>query len=224
MNGTEQPAERALGPKRPRGGRSTRVQPALLALSMAVVGIGLSACGGGSGPTGVASLGTTSSPSSGGTTTNHTGKAPTTNVHQDAVRFAKCMRSHGVTDFPDPKGTGGTLNFSVPSGIDPNSAQFKAAQQSCRKYLPARTSAPGQSGPSKAVLIAYAKCIRSHGEHDFPDPVSFPGGAWGFDLVGQVDTTSPAFQKANRACKGHGYGGVKPCGGAGPSGSKERRC
>src|SRR5215470_16851869 len=39
------------------------------------------------------------------------------------VAFAKCMRSHGIANFPDPNGRPGQLGPS--SGIDPGSAKFR---------------------------------------------------------------------------------------------------
>jgi hypothetical protein len=61
---------------------------------------------------------------------------------RQALEFSQCMRSHGVPNFPDPKASGGGLELAIPksAGIDPNSPQFKAAQQACRKLL------PGQGG------------------------------------------------------------------------------
>lgn len=50
------------------------------------------------------------------------------------IKFAQCMRAHGVKNFPDPKG--GRLVFNKSNGLDPNSPQFKAAQRACQKYAP----------------------------------------------------------------------------------------
>jgi len=52
------------------------------------------------------------------------------------LRFATCMRSHGITKFPDPlvNGNGVAVN---PQGFDPESPQFKAAQRACQKYMSA---------------------------------------------------------------------------------------
>jgi hypothetical protein len=50
------------------------------------------------------------------------------------LKFADCMRSHGITNFPDPtvNAKGVTVD---PHGLNMSSAQFHAAQQACRKYL-----------------------------------------------------------------------------------------
>ena len=46
--------------------------------------------------------------------------------------LAKCMRAHGVPNFPDPTSQG--LRFSPSSGINPNSPAFLAAQKRCQRY------------------------------------------------------------------------------------------
>jgi hypothetical protein len=50
------------------------------------------------------------------------------------------MRSHGITDFPDPQSTNGRVGFSIKAGpgsdLDPNDPQFQAAQKACQKFLP----------------------------------------------------------------------------------------
>ena len=57
-----------------------------------------------------------------------------------ALANAKCMRDQGI-NFPDPQfGANGEARVQIgkDSGINPNSAKFKAAQQACAKYLPNR--------------------------------------------------------------------------------------
>jgi len=51
-----------------------------------------------------------------------------------ALKYAACMRSHGVPSFPDPIFSGGGIQFKVDS--DPNSAQFQAAQKACQSLQP----------------------------------------------------------------------------------------
>jgi len=64
------------------------------------------------------------------------------------LKYSACMRAHGVPDFPDPTEQDGGVgiqiststrqgaNGSTTTGIDPNSPQFKAAQQACRSLMP----------------------------------------------------------------------------------------
>lgn len=88
------------------------------------------------------------------------------------------------------------------SGIDVNSPTVQAALKVCQKYIPGGTFTPAQGAQDEAKLLEYAKCMRSHGVANFPDPSSRPGGGWGFDSGPGLDQNSPIFQTANQACKG----------------------
>ncbi|MFC6021575.1 hypothetical protein ACFP2T_36075 [Plantactinospora solaniradicis] len=45
--------------------------------------------------------------------------------------YAACMRSYGVTNFPEPDASGG---YRIPDelGIDPGSPQYQAAYEACQ--------------------------------------------------------------------------------------------
>ena len=54
------------------------------------------------------------------------------------VKFAQCMRSHGVPSFPDPALSGQSAPASGQgAGINPSSPRFQAAVRACRHVLPA---------------------------------------------------------------------------------------
>jgi hypothetical protein len=62
---------------------------------------------------------------------------------QALLRFARCMREHGVADFPDPDAEG---NFSVKPGstnLDPKSPGFERALQACRQLDPNQSKRVG---------------------------------------------------------------------------------
>lgn len=50
---------------------------------------------------------------------------------RSALKFAQCMRSHGMPNFHDPQVTGDKVGMPIPQGIDPNSPQFQATQRAC---------------------------------------------------------------------------------------------
>ena len=54
------------------------------------------------------------------------------------LKLAKCMRGHGIPNFPDPtqNGSGVSITFPPGTGIDPNSPQVRAAQKACRAFEP----------------------------------------------------------------------------------------
>ena len=51
-------------------------------------------------------------------------------LNQD-LKYAGCMRAHGITNYPDPKVQGQGVAVSL-QGLDPQSPQFQAADKTCR--------------------------------------------------------------------------------------------
>jgi hypothetical protein len=68
-------------------------------------------------------------------------------AQQSALAYSKCMRSHGVKDFPDPQISGGGIRLSLGGGpgsdLNPNNPTFKSAQQACQGKLGVK----GAGGP-----------------------------------------------------------------------------
>ena len=152
-----------------------------------------SACGG-SARNGVAQIGSTQ------TTTTGSNSSASRSDRQAMVAFSACMRKHGVPNFPDPKAVSGgySLSFGSENGIDPNSPQFKNAQQACKKLLPnGGTASPQEQAKQLQTALTYAACIRSHGVPNFPDPKLHAGG--GIEM-GEA-TNSPQFKTAQKACR-----------------------
>jgi len=69
-----------------------------------------------------------------------------------AVRFAQCVRAHGVPGFPDPA-SDGRIPDPGSVGIDQGTPKFQAANQACGAYRPPYF-------PSNADYDAWA---RTHG-------------------------------------------------------------
>jgi hypothetical protein len=116
-----------------------------------------------------------------------------------AVAYAECMRENGVPEFPDP--VNGQLQLQAGSGLDPDSPEFKRAQEACQDLAPAGAEAGG--GPDadlQAQVLDYAKCIRENGVPEFPDP-DFSGGGVVMQLPPGVDENSEQFQSAQQACQ-----------------------
>ena len=56
-----------------------------------------------------------------------------------ALKYARCMRGHGISDFPDPNAQGGIALSPKPGGdLDPNNPRFQAANKACQHYQPGR--------------------------------------------------------------------------------------
>ncbi len=68
-------------------------------------------------------------------------------AYQDGLKYAKCMRDHGVSAFPDPDKNGGIkIEAGKGSGLDPDSPTFQQAQKACQ-------SLAGKGGVSRQRSI-----------------------------------------------------------------------
>jgi hypothetical protein len=167
-------------------GRMPRVRRTGLFAS-ALLGIVLlaTACAGGPSGPGVAGQGASSTPSA----------SPSGDGLAAKLAYARCMREHGISDFPDPQS-------GVPTEADPHNPLFQAANDACESLLP--TPPTGEQPKDFEQLVRFAQCMREHGIPDFPDPspgegpVHIPAADQGTDL----DPNNPQFQAANRACGG----------------------
>ena len=176
----------------------------LLVAVLVAVAVLLAACGGGSSPS-------ASNSSTGGST----GGNGSTNGGV-TVAFSQCMRSHGITNFPDPN-SNGVISGAISDGVNPNSPQFQAAEKACQKYSSGGTQSAQQQAQASARGLKYAECMRSHGVTDFPDPSSngaISGGGSSSASSG-VNPNSPQYQAANKICQPIYTGGkaVKPTSG-----------
>jgi hypothetical protein len=62
------------------------------------------------------------------------GAQPDPKAQAQALKYSACMRSHGLPNFADPVFSNGGIQLKIDG--DPNSAQFKAAQEACRSFQP----------------------------------------------------------------------------------------
>ena len=95
-------------------------------------------------------------------------------AQEGILDFARCMRSHGVSSFPD------NLNVRSVPGINPSSPAFKTAQAACQHLLPVKTAPRATpSAQTYAQLIRLSNCLRAHGYPSIPDPRPDPPPAGG---------------------------------------------
>src|ERR1041385_7011697 len=94
-------------------------------LSIALIALALGGCAKPAAHAGVATAGgkASASPSASG---------PSLTDGERAIKFAQCMRDHGI-DMPDPQtDDGGGMAIRMPDGSDPKAVD--AAMQQCRQY------------------------------------------------------------------------------------------
>lgn len=95
----------------------------------------------------------------GGASTGATG-------HEQAVRFAECIRAHDVPDFPDPDAKG---EFTF--GVNVSEAVWTKAVDACRDLQPPGTFDVTRNPEEQSAALRFAECMRESGVEDFPDPV-----------------------------------------------------
>jgi hypothetical protein len=129
----------------------SRAAPALIALACLISGCGASASAG----------------------TGASGSGNPAASAQQAVKFAQCMRTNGVSNFPDPNASGKLTIDAVAngSGLDTNSPAFRQALSACKGLEPAGFTGGTRSSQQQAAGLKFAQCIRSNGVPDFPDPL-----------------------------------------------------
>jgi hypothetical protein len=143
----------------------------------------------------------------------HTG-APSGGDTTSALAYSQCMRSHGITKFPDPNAQGG-IAISSGDGVNPSSAQFQAANKACQSKMPGGHVSPAQQAKIQARLLRFAQCMRTHGVPGYPDPTFGTGGRVSQKISkgSGVDPNSPQFRAAEKACGQFQKIGTGPGGG-----------
>lgn len=173
--------------KRPQMTRST-TRSALLIPAALIGALAIAACGGSS-------------------TKAHSGSG----VSAHLVSYSRCMRSHGVSSFPDPSttetpnsfGVDG-YNFDLPNGMNTQSPNYKSADLACQKWIGFGTgSGHAMSAKQRQALLAHAECMRTHGVPNFPDPkiTTINGGTAVSSGGPGINPQSPAFQQAQKECQ-----------------------
>jgi hypothetical protein len=129
-----------------------------------------------------------SSPSAGSGGSSHAGGSTSS---PSAVAYSACIRIHGVPNFPDPDSSG---NLPKPDAhhLGVSSSQLQAAQQTCQHLLPNNGGAINADSIQRCMLADdcsqalvqqvlneerdFARCMRSHGVPNWPDPIIDPQG------------------------------------------------
>jgi hypothetical protein len=108
-----------------------------------------------------------------GTGTGSSGGNSTLAHAQKGVKFAECMRSNGVSNFPDPGASGKLTIDAVANGssLDTSTPAFTQAISACKDLEPAGFTGSKRSSKQQQAALKFAQCIRANGVKDFPDPI-----------------------------------------------------
>ena len=129
--------------------------------------------------------------------------SPGGSLYQQSLAYSRCMRVHGVPDFPILKqGPGGSLVHPVspPTGML-TSPGYDAAFRACLKLAVVGGGSPARYRAMALKGLAQAECMRAHGITGYPSPGALDGGLHEPDAteIG-LDTHTPQFAAAARAC------------------------
>jgi hypothetical protein len=137
--------------------------PGILAVTVGLLLL-TAACGSGTSSSSTSSTSGTSSSGAGGVSAAYV---------SDRLGLARCLRAHGVPNYPDPNASG-----QEPPGAKQLTftAHGQAAVGACN-YWGHRISNDdaAQNQAIRVEYVRFAQCMRAHGLPDFPDPVYAEG-------------------------------------------------
>jgi hypothetical protein len=178
---------------RARSDRRHRQWPSWTVVTLLTLAAAASACGGSPSSVGVANVGstTTSTPAAVG----GTGVAA---EYANGLKYAHCMQTHGEPEFPDPRNPGGFSTVEIEQ-LNPTSHAFTTANTRCVRLLP-NDGQPSPTQLQQTILngLRFARCMRGHGQPNFPDP-GLSGGQITINF-NNIDPNSPQYLSATKAC------------------------
>lgn len=166
-----------------------------IALLLGLLALSVAACGDDDDGGGVASVDGTASESA--SDDGGGGDGPE-DFEAEALAYSECMRDNGIEEFPDPELSEGRMGLSLPEGIDPESEEFKAAEEACEDLQPGPDEDATIDPEMYEALLEYAECMRENGVPEFPDPQP-NGGIIMNDEMG-MDMESEEYKAADEAC------------------------
>jgi hypothetical protein len=120
-----------------------------------------------------------------------------------AVGYSRCMRSRGVPDFPDPDSSGQIPKITSGQQVGVSDSRLNAAQRACQDLWPYQPPTQTQQRQQLTDDVKFARCMRSHGVPNFPDPTTGPSGPRFVISVSRdgFDPRSPQILAKARECQ-----------------------
>lgn len=144
-------------------------------------------------------------------------QSPTSTANQSAhspvamaYAYSRCMRAHGVPNFPDPKVSSSPGQASIKLAVsvqETNAPNFVGAQRACQRLQPGpQNASPAQRRSQTQAFLAFARCLRSHGLTRFPDPNSQGQITRQMVTAAGIDLHAPSVMTTAKACVGVTHG------------------
>ena len=138
---------------------SRKLWPLAAVATIALIGAG---CSNGSAENGNTGTGTASSSG-----TASSGANKKLSARDKAVKFAECIRAHGVSDFPDPN-----EKNQFEYGVSVTPAVWDKATTACKDLQPPGTLSGKRTPKQQSASLRLAECVRDNGMKGFLDPVN----------------------------------------------------
>jgi hypothetical protein len=117
----------------------------------------------------------------------------------DELAFARCVRAHGVPNYPDPLANG--QYPPVNKHLIVGNPRFPAANRACGHLIP-QSVITALNQVDLRQYVRFAACMRTHGVPNMPDPTTEADGSPIFILSpASIDTNSPQVRAAAFRCQ-----------------------
>jgi hypothetical protein len=159
----------------------------ILVSVFAIAGLALLAagCGGGGSP---------------GAESGDSSTTAATRAQNAALAFARCMRSHGLPNWPDPT-SNGVFDKSKLRQTGYGVSQVRSVEDgACNHLLPnGQPHGPTITAADRTDYLKAAACVRSHGFPDFPDP-TFQNNPVQANVPSSIDQDASRFKSVAEIC------------------------
>ncbi len=124
------------------------------------------------------------------------------------VAFSRCVRQHGVPNFPDPQAGATNAKFPSAQQLGVSNSVLTAAERKCAQLLPPGINDQFPAAEIQVLLtgmLRFSKCMRQHGVPNWPDPSTNSDGQPLFQLsasgISRQEARSQRITKAERKCQ-----------------------
>ena len=123
-----------------------------------------------------------------------------TTMQTGALAFARCMRSHGLSTWPDPDSSG-VFDKSKLRQLGYSEPRVRSIEMSaCSHFLPGPQGTAQQQHTRFAAMLSFANCMRARGFQAFPDPTSQGELTPQMVTAAGIDLHQPKLLNAGLAC------------------------
>jgi hypothetical protein len=127
-------------------------------------------------------------------------------INSQALAFARCIRSDGVSHWPDP-GANGQFDKAklTPTQLGVSSSRVATAERACQHQFPNGPGSHPTAAEMQQILNSmrnFARCMRAHRVSNWPDPTATAHhGEPGFPPLSGIDQNSPQVITTIDACR-----------------------